>query len=127
MVLVVIGDGEFADFIEDAIDYFDVNDVFVLFGRFDIFAHKLSDFENGLLAVDFLHAFLDEFKRDDFLELEILEKEVIGLVNIEVLFGHEPAPHEPFESLVVLFGLELFDIFSVQRVAKLWWRYGRFG
>lgn len=125
--MIVIGDGEFADFIKNVIDYFYINDVFVLFGRFDIFAYKLSDFENGLFTVDFLHAFLDEFKGDDFLELEILEKEVIGLVDIKVLFGHEPAPHKPFEPLVVLFGLELIDIFSVQRIAKLWWQRGRFG
>jgi hypothetical protein len=66
-----------------------------------------------LLTIDFLHAFLDKFKRDDFFEFEILKKEVVRLVDIEVLFGHEPAPYEPFESLIVLFGLELFNIFSV--------------
>ncbi len=113
MVLVVIGNSKFADLIEYAIDNLDVNDLLVLFSRFDIFANELRDFENGLLAIDFLHAFLDEFKRDNFLEVEILKKEVIRLVDIEVLFRHEPAPHEPFESLIVLFRLKFFNILSV--------------
>lgn len=68
LVMVVSGNCKLGDFLEDVIDDFYINNLLVFFGRLNIFTNEFCDFEDGLLAVDFLHAFLHEFQSDHFLE-----------------------------------------------------------
>jgi len=93
-IVIVVGNRQLTHLIKDCVNNLHRYQFFIFFCGFHILPHKLSDLKNSILPNDPLHTFLHQLKRDSFLKLQVLKKQVIGLVGIEVLLGKKPASHQ---------------------------------